>query len=215
MNMKKYKNILVLAILLLVIEGCGTFADFEIGNFFSHYIPLSEPEEQSNNIVFEDEQENRFLEVILESVVDGDTLKVRFPDGSTRKIRLLSVNAEESVSSDKSKNNEYGVMASDFLKEYLLDTTTLWMQYDTKQQDQYGRDLCYVWLSDQVEISNRDDIENYMLNAILLKNGYVYTVIYEPNRAYQNVFFDIEKSARNSNSGLWRYDEFHSLWNEK
>lgn len=155
------------------------------------------------------------IPVTLNRVVDGDTITVLLSDGTEKKIRLLSINAEESVSNDTSKNNEYGQMASDFLKEYLSDTTEIWLQYDTNPQDQYGRELCYVWLSENVDVTSKKDIENKMLNAILLKEGYVYTVIYEPNSTYKDIFYEIEDEARKSNDGLWGYEEFQRIRDSK
>lgn len=204
--------ITLLGTLVCVFSGCGPITNSGKEYLIFSSGSSSSPETSEDIIEDEFEQENELVEVTLESVVDGDTLKVCFPDGNTRKVRLLSVNAEESVASDESRNNEYGVMASDYLKEYLSNTNTLWLQYDVEQQDQYGRELCYVWLSDQVDVTNNGDIENYMLNAILLKNGYVYTVIYEPNHRYKDIFLDIEELARNESIGLWRFEEFHLLW---
>lgn len=169
----------------------------------------------SNEDAANNEPTEELIPVTLNRVVDGDTITVLLSDGSEKKIRLLSINAEESVSSDVSRNNEYGQMASDFLKEYLSNTKELWLQYDTDPQDQYGRELCYVWLSENVDVTSKKDIENNMLNAILLKEGYVYTVIYEPNSTYKDIFYEIEDGARKSNDGLWGYEEFQRIRDSK
>ncbi|MBR6287249.1 MAG: thermonuclease family protein, partial [Bacteroidaceae bacterium] len=116
----------------------------------------------------------------LAKVVDGDTIRVVI-DGTEVKVRLLSINAEESVHSDTSRNNEYGKAASDWLKDKMKDSEYVWLEYDEEKQDQYGRELCYVWLNDDVDTESEEDIEKYMLNAILLKEGYVYVAIYKPN----------------------------------
>lgn len=169
----------------------------------------------SNEDTVSHESTSDLIPVTLNRVVDGDTITVLLSDGTEKKIRLLSINAEESVSNDTSKNNKYGQMASDFLKEYLSDTTEIWLQYDTDPQDQYGRELCYVWLSENVDVTSKKDIENNMLNAILLKEGYVYTVIYEPNSTYKDIFYEIEDRARKSNDGLWGYEEFQRIRDSK
>ena len=156
------------------------------------------------------EKTSSLVKARLAKVVDGDTIRV-IVDGSEVKVRLLSINAEESVHSDASRNNEYGAAASDWLKERMDSVEDVWLEYDREKQDQYGRELCYVWLSDDVDTEDEEDIEKYMLNAILLEEGYVYVSIYMPNNKNEQLFKALQEKARAAVTGLWQYEEFRNI----
>lgn len=161
-----------------------------------------------------DSDQAELIEASLESVVDGDTIWVNI-SGERKKVRLLSINTEESVSSDKSRNNEYGKKASNFAKKYLSDYKTVWLEYDTERTDPYGRELCYVWLDNQIKTDNPSDIKKYMFNAILLRKGYAYTTIYEPNHKNEKFFKQVEQQARAEKTGLWKYEEFEKIADQR
>lgn len=145
------------------------------------------------------------------SVVDGDTINVCL-NGKEEKVRLIGVDTPESVHTDSSKNNEFGNMASDYTKSLLKGTEYVYLQYDTSKTDTYDRILAYVWLSNDVDVESGYDIDEYMLNAILVENGYAYDKVYEPNTYYALYFEYLRENAEENNIGLWVYDGFHSLW---
>lgn len=138
---------------------------------------------------------NPKLEAVeLVRVVDGDTIIVQYKNEEVR-VRLLTVNCEESVHPDADRNNAEGEAASAFTKEYLADYPVLYLQFDEALYDQYDRLLAYVWLEDEVSLDSKKDVEQYMFNAILLEEGYAETVVYEPNHRYAQWFYEIEADA--------------------
>lgn len=149
----------------------------------------------------------KLYEASIIEVVDGDTIWVEV-DGAELKVRLIGVNCPESVHADAEQNSEYGTMASDFTKDFLKDYTTVYLQYDEDRQDQYGRELCYVWLEDNINTHSKDDIATYMFNSILLEEGYAADAAYEPNTSYAGYFEDVCQDARAEQVGLWQYDDF-------
>lgn len=154
------------------------------------------------------ESENVILyEASFIEVVDGDTIKVEL-DGEVVKVRLIGVNAPESVHADETQNNEYGRMASDFTADFFEDYETVYLQYDKDRQDQYDRKLCYVWLKEDVDVKDETDIGEYMFNSILIKNGYATDAAYEPNTTYADYFKVLCNTARAGNTGLWQYENF-------
>lgn len=157
--------------------------------------------------------ENASLEAVtLDRVVDGDTLWIYDSNYDRIKVRLIGIDTPESVHSDASRNNEYGKMASDYTKEILSGNQTLYLEYDVEATDQYGRTLAYVWLSDDVDRDNVADVSDKMLNAILVKNGYAYDKVYEPNHAYADTFEALRMEASECGIGLWQYEGFQQLW---
>lgn len=138
---------------------------------------------------------NPQLEAVeLVRVVDGDTIIVKYNDEEVR-VRLLTVNCQESVHPDAERNNAEGEAASAFTKEYLADYPILYLQFDEALYDRYDRLLAYVWLEDEVSLDSKKDVEQYMFNAILLEEGYAETVVYEPNHRYAQWFYEIEEAA--------------------
>ena len=150
------------------------------------------------------------IEADLVYVVDGDTIKVDV-NGTELKVRLIGINTPESVHADESKNNDYGVMASDYTKQLLSGVDTVYLQYDESPQDQYGRELCYVWLSNRVDFDNYEDVTSYMVNAIVISEGYATTMFYKPNTRYLDYFTLCCDSAKERKIGLWQYAGFVEL----
>ena len=131
--------------------------------------------------------ENR-EQVELVRVVDGDTLIVDYQGEQTR-VRLIGINAPESVHEDASKNTQEGRDASVFLKEYLADVEYVWLEFDVESKDQYVRALAYVWMN-----GDGVDVGKDMLNGIIVKNGYAEARSYKPNVKYQDELEAVEKS---------------------
>lgn len=144
-------------------------------------------------------------EAKLLHVVDGDTLYVE-AGGKEVKIRLIGIDTPESVHEDESKNTVYGTYASDYTKQILENVATVYLEYDKDTEDDYGRTLAYIWLSDDT-----GSVEN-MLNAILLRDGYAMDKVFMPNDKYAVQFSDLREEAESAGSGLWADEEFHALW---
>ena len=122
--------------------------------------------------------------------VDGDTIVVNI-DGVDTKIRLIGIDAPESVHPDEEKNTEEGRIASEYT-EKLLSDTDVYLEYDSEYRDAYDRVLAYVYLED-----------GRMVNEILLEEGMatVYTV--PPNTKYSENFLAIQGKARKNCIGFW------------
>lgn len=150
-------------------------------------------------------------EAELLAVIDGDTILVNV-NGAEEKVRLIGIDTPESVNSDESKNNEYGVMASYYTKSILEGKDTIYLQYDVEKKDTYGRTLCYVWLEKEVDTDKAEDIESYMLNDILLRAGQAVNKVYMPNCMYADKFEADCKEAKENGTGLWEYEGFKELW---
>ena len=149
----------------------------------------------------------------LEKVVDGDTLLVK-KDGEEIYVRFIGIDTPESVNPDEKKNSVYGGMASTYAKELLSGVRKVYLQYDIENTDKYGRTLAYVWLNDDVDVSSVQDISNYMMNAILISDGYAIDRVYAPNIRYSDVFEELREKAEQSKTGLWQSEDFSKLWNE-
>lgn len=123
-------------------------------------------------------------------VKDGDTFVVDI-DGEEITIRLIGVDAPESVHTDETRNTEDGILVSDWLKE-LLTGEKVYLEYDVDLQDDYGRTLAYAYLED-----------GRMINKLLLENGYATVMTIEPNTKYAIEFQQLQAQTQKAGAGLW------------
>lgn len=170
------------------------------------------PSASQGNVQIQESKEAEQGTVALTSctvikVIDGDTFKASFGNGASEvKIRLIGMDTPESVHADETKNNEYGVMSSDYTKSLLQEGQTVYVEYDKEMTDKYGRTLAYVWLSQDTTVLYN------MLNARLIADGYAYDKVYEPNDKYADVFHTLRISSQEAGNGLWKYQGFIELW---
>jgi micrococcal nuclease len=134
-------------------------------------------------------------EVVVNRVVDGDTIELR--DG--RKIRLLNIDTPETV-----KPNTpvmcYGKEAKARMVE-LVDKKTVWLTYDKEKQDKYGRTLAFIY-------TERDSASNQKVEAsanfLMIKSGLARAVFYPPNTTYKREFTSINQLAVDQKAGIWK-----------
>ena len=140
---------------------------------------------------------SEFQKATLMRVVDGDTIVVEI-DGEEYKVRLIGINTPESVASEEylnktgKENSQAGKDASEFTKEILKNTMTVYLEKDISETDKYGRLLRYVWLEMPANADDLEEISTKMLNAILVKEGVANITTYEPDVKYENDFQMLE-----------------------
>lgn len=129
----------------------------------------------------------------VQKVVDGDTFYIK-KDGKDVKVRLIGVDAPESVAPSASgkENTKEGEIAAAYLKE-LIDGKNVYLEYDLDDYDQYGRLLAYVYKSDQ----------KTMVQRLLLSDGMATVVTYQPNVKYSDEFLELQRKARSESRGFW------------
>jgi endonuclease YncB( thermonuclease family)/membrane-bound metal-dependent hydrolase YbcI (DUF457 family) len=131
----------------------------------------------------------------VDRVVDGDTLDVSWPSGATARVRLIGVDAPETV--DPSQPVAcYGPEASGYTGSLLPEGAQVSLEFDRQRLDGYGRTLAYVYL-----LGGSHD--GHMLQALLLENGYARVLIVAPNDAHAALFYSLEDQARAEERGLW------------
>lgn len=164
---------------------------------------LSSTSASSSPTTAETEAASSQLETVqVDRVVDGDTLVVYRADGSTQYVRLIGVDAPESVASDESRNCEEGVIASNYLKSTLSSGDTVWLQRDVSDTDKYGRLLRYVWLEEPADPTNEEEIKTKMLNALLVQEGYVQVKRYKPDTTLHDMFTQWGNEALRAGKGV-------------
>ncbi|MBR5649882.1 thermonuclease family protein [Pseudobutyrivibrio sp.] len=172
----------------------------------------NETDINENNVETVDNQETNLDAVKFVRTVDGDTIIVEDSTGAHKRVRMIGIDTPESVAQEEERNNEYGVMASDYTKDLLSKAGTVYLEYDIDSDDQYDRVLAYVWLEDVDDTFNVENIKNSMVNAIIVENGYGIAKKYEPTVAHDDVLAELMAEANEENIGLWQYQGFRDLW---
>lgn len=121
--------------------------------------------------------------------IDGDTLLISMY-GAEVSVRLIGVDAPESVHPEAEKNTPEGELASAWMKHYISGRRVT-LEYDQELTDQYGRTLAYVYT------------DGVLVEDVLLLTGMARTLTMEPNTRYQHHFEQMEKQAREGGSGFW------------
>ena len=94
---------------------------------------------------------------VVERCVDGDTLMVRFDDGTTERVRLIGANTPETVKPN-SPIEPFGPEASAFTKRRVEEAGgAVRLVADGDRRDKYGRRLAFVYLADS-EISLNEEL---------------------------------------------------------
>ena len=121
--------------------------------------------------------------------LDGDTVLLRIDEKDVT-VRMLGIDAPESVHHDETKNTPEGEIASAWLKEYLKGRSVA-LEYDRELTDQYGRTLAYVYLDGE------------LVEDAILKAGMARALILEPNVKYEKHLLESEREAKKNGAGFW------------
>ncbi len=134
---------------------------------------------------------NTLERVEIERVVDGDTFTV-LREGKSERLRLIGIDAPESYSHhDENARTHIGESVSRIVEKW-LDGKIIYLQFDTKETDQYDRLLAYAWLD-----------AHTMINEVLVREGLAEERRYEPTTRYNDYFNTLEARARQEGRGIW------------
>ena len=127
----------------------------------------------------------------VKRITDGDTIVVDDGSEKGKRIRLIGINAPESRNFKHRKKEAFGLEASAFLSD-MLKGKRVRLEYDIESQDQYGRDLAYVFTEDGI-----------FVNDSMLRAGYAEMMTFPPNVKYVDQFIQSQYQARKNKRGIW------------
>lgn len=146
------------------------------------------------------EKEYVIAEIVY--VIDGDTIIASW-NGKEHKVRMIGIDAPESVSATEEENTVYGEKASVYTKANLQEGKTVYLTFDQERTDIYGRTLAYIWID-----KDFTDMNNLYQNQ-MISDGYAIAVQYEPNTLYWQVLEASMLEAITNKSGLWDEESFY------
>lgn len=126
-------------------------------------------------------------------VVDGDTIVV-LVDGKEEKIRIIGINAPESVDPRRGVQC-FGKEASAHLAA-ILEGQSVTLTVDPTQDDvdKYGRWLRYV------------DVPSMDVGRQMILDGYAYEYTYDEPYERQTEYRSVQVEAEDAGAGLWAED---------
>lgn len=147
--------------------------------------------------------------VTVTRVIDGDTVEVRYENGSTETVRLLGVDAPETPPNQVTLGEFPGIPDTDAGRDHLIswgeqatvfaetelagEEVTLVVDSEADRRGGYGRLLGYIYV----------DGENF--NRQLLTEGYAR--LYDSPFTLRDEFAATEATAREERIGLWGFDD--------
>ena len=139
--------------------------------------------------------------VKITKVIDGDTMDVRFEDGTTDRVRLLGVDTPETNAANKP--NEYGEITdlkcltrwgnkSNEYAKSILDGKEVRLVFDegAGERGYYGRLLAYI------------EIDGYDFNESLISRGYA-RVYEEGTSSREKRYLSMQYKVITEGKGLW------------
>lgn len=130
-------------------------------------------------------------QVEIVRVVDGDTVVVKFNDGTTEKVRMLLVDTPESVHPTKGAQ-PFGKEASNYTKKMLAEGKKVTLEIGNPERDKYNRLLGYIW------------VDGINFNKKLIEEGYARVAYVEPpNTKYLDEFYEAQERAKSQKSRIW------------
>lgn len=195
-RMARARAVLPVVALAVVLAGCGGALPSPGDGSAGATPPDATPGEPSAASV---------LNATVTEVVDGDTVDVRYPNGTLDTVRLLGVDAPETVAENRPGEfegvpdttagrrclREAGGEATRFARSRLAgESVTLVLDAEADRRGAYGRLLAYVYARG----------EN--LNYRLVERGHAR--VYDSPFSLSAPFYDAEAAARRAARGLWR-----------
>lgn len=112
------------------------------------------------------------------NVIDGDTFTIK--NGLT--VRLLGIDAPNRGAPGYQKSLTYLNSLISFTPSNSEGQKKIFLEYDTYQDDKYGRILAYVWIdcNDNVRIYCHEN--RALVNEIMLKSGFAKKVVYQDRK---------------------------------
>ena len=123
-------------------------------------------------------------------VYDGDTITVKFADGTHEHVRLIGIDAPELKSNPHAPAHELGPAARDYLRNLVVGETVD-LVLGVQERDHYGRLLAYVYL------------DGLFINLEMVRAGYAQVYTYPPDVGHADEFLAAEREARAEGRGLW------------
>lgn len=126
--------------------------------------------------------------VVVQKIVDGDTIDVAL-DGETTRVRFLNVDTPE-IGRNGQPSECLAEEARARLEELLPEGSEVKLEYDTEKHDKYGRTLAGVFY------------DGKLINAEIAREGLGVAIDIEPNHRFYAEVKQAEDEAKSAGTGI-------------
>ena len=134
---------------------------------------------------------------MVTQIIDGDTIEVRYGDGTTKRIRFIGVDTPEMNFFSDDPPEPFAQEAKEYVESLIPVDSHVYLVYDRQLLDRYDRILAYVYIHPMPALNN-------MLNHMLIKEGLGEVMMIYPNNLYESEFRNAEYEAKLRNRNLWQ-----------
>ena len=138
------------------------------------------------------------LKATVDRVIDGDTVKLKFEDGTNESLRILLIDTPE----DTKEKQYLGDVATSFAKKNLKKGDIVYVETDGSKTDKYGRYLGYLWY----DSTGNKDYKMYNEEVVregLARVGYIYDAVRHLDKM-KAAQYEAQKSKKN----IWEIDGY-------
>ena len=209
---KKTKNILLSGILgfSLFLSGCSSDLKIltQVYQQVSNVQDTSTEENSSGSKVLSYDElikalksgkvPDYVLKATVDRVIDGDTVKLKFEDGTNESLRILLIDTPE----DTKEKQYLGDVATSFAKNSLKKGDIVYVETDGAKTDKYGRYLGYLWY----DSTGNKDYKMYNEEVVregLARVGYIYDAVRHLDKM-KSAQYEAQKSKKN----IWEIDGY-------
>lgn len=137
-------------------------------------------------------------QVEIVSVIDGDTMKVKY-DGKVSSVRFLLIDAPE-MHHKTLGEQPFGKQAQMRNRELIDNAKVVSLEFDTTggdKEDKYGRLLAYVY-------ADGKSVQEQLIREGLVRVGYVYN----KKATHLQQYYDAQDEAKAAKRGIWQYNGY-------
>lgn len=151
-------------------------------------------ESSTTSLLDKTEQSPVGEEVEVVSVMDGDTMKVKY-GGRERKVRFLLIDAPEMYHKTLGEQ-PYGKEAQQLNREILDNAKSVTIEFDETgdKEDKYDRLLAYVYADGQ-------SVQEQLIESGYVRVGYVYN----KEAVHLDEYEAAQQKAKEEKKGIWQY----------
>ncbi|OJJ17227.1 hypothetical protein BKI52_31460 [marine bacterium AO1-C] len=130
---------------------------------------------------------------VVVQVLDGDTIIVKTKRYKKKKVRLIGVDSPERANHIFDFDEAYARHAERYVRRKLKPGTKIYLDYDKKKFDQWGRLLAYLYIQKS----------GHSMNELLLRKGYAVYQADKYNKRLKNKFLKLQQEAKRERRGIW------------
>jgi micrococcal nuclease len=127
-------------------------------------------------------------------VIDGDTIRVEWPDGWWERVRYIGIDTPEISHESDGQDEPWGREATEANRD-LVEGQRVLLERDISDTDRYDRLLRYVWVE--------TDDGWVMVNGELAAAGLADVRAYEPDTRHHDWLRQLQDEARDAGRGMY------------